>query len=122
MGTTPIELLPAAGVGMYYDWYCYIEFTYGTIAYEFSVLDYIYVCNTLSGEGSLTDYNWLTATYNGIEIVKPEPIQSDGSANFKTGRLLNEGVVLTTWQQNNPTLGDGTLRVKIYHKTITFGA
>jgi len=35
---------------------------------------------------------------------------------------INSGLYLSTDTSENPTTGNGTLRVKIYHKTITFGA
>jgi hypothetical protein len=123
MGTTPIELLPAAGANKYYDIEKYIfEYDHNTTAYEtFSPLliyDFfgrVIINNSIIGTAENIalivrgkfDENY---DYEGdlFPMVNPTPI--------------NYRIRLTTADPLNPILGDGTLRVKIYHKTITFGA
>jgi hypothetical protein len=125
MGTTPIELLPAAGVGMYYDIDKFIfEYTHVNDAYVFptalfmkieesSCGNFISITNSLIEETN----NSILISFNRVNGLSPG---GDWPINYKL--YDNGGYNLTTNDSTNPTLGDGTLRVKIYHKTITFGA
>lgn len=115
MGSTPIELLPAAGVGKYYDYYGFGEYLFNTAAYVFiGDSGFIGGLNSYFGQDLNNILGGNSGTFKfssaGSILGKTEPQQN------------NESIVFTTYDSENPTLGDGTLRVKIYHKTITFGA
>jgi hypothetical protein len=135
MGTTPIELLPAAGVGKYYDYYGYIEYTHVTTPYVVpnsgsgkynpiyiggaSYFDGSLINNTFLGFGNKSySYKFRKEDLTYTTAIDPTP----DKINFNVYGEINESVFLTTWWGLDPTGGDGTLRVKIYHKTITFGA
>jgi hypothetical protein len=123
MGSSPIELLPALTGNDYYVFsHAIFEYTHNTTAYS-GTFDYIYAYQNIDifnvGAGIIkTGENMIaqavktlyqvdaTFTYSGIQNI----VSSQAALN------------MTTWNVTNPTLGDGTLRVKIYHKTITFGA
>lgn len=122
MGVTPIELLPLAGVGKYYDWYGFIEYTHVSTPYTTSDLllqngignniGYVYSQYVLMGQAA--------SSVTKIEM----PRDYVGSPNyFVTGYnfTTNCGVFLTTESGVNPTNGDGTLRIVMYYKTRTFG-
>lgn len=131
MGTTPIELLPAAGVGMYYDIdKIVLEYT-NVSAYTLANPITIYQSNGKYiadiSSGLITGLGYPSFNNNRSVCV------INTSANYLTDSdagksllfdldSLNDSIVLTTRSSTNPTLGNGTLRVKIYHKTITFGA
>jgi hypothetical protein len=125
MGTTPIELLPAAGVGKYYDIEKVIlEYTNVTTAYSLAI-DYLQIEYNNNTYANLNK-SIITQSDNALDIIKNGQ-ENDGTSevNFTYGNsgMLNQNVRLKVYNSStNPTLGDGTLRVKIYHKTITFGA
>jgi len=116
MGTTPIELLPAPGENKYYEGYIIVEWNHGTVNYDF--FSTFLVCY-----GGMTAYTFIDVTQllNNQDLVfkSTNGNQFDGSSY---GTLLNYGVYMTTDDANDPTDGNGIGRVKIYHKTITFGA
>jgi hypothetical protein len=129
MGTTPIELLPAAGVGMYYDIDKIIIESEGTDNYVFDAGSYLQI---YGGE-----YNSYTRSqilkpldYDGKAVAFPKRDMSTYLSQENYGMVgvggISEVLQITYYSDSgitpNPTLGNGTLRVKIYHKTITFGA
>ena len=122
MGTTPIELLPAPGVGKYYDIdKITFEYTHNTTAYTYSSYLYVY---------GQTEYGVVTSLITDpndkVWILRPNgttpPVDGVENYSFGYGEQLNNSVTIGTWDASNPTLGDGTLRVKVYYKTITFGS
>ncbi len=120
MGATPIELLPAPGSGKYYDIDKIIfEYNYGTTAYT---MDNI----TIDCQESFRDIRLLQNAFACFVIIDGKNFStydgSDYAFNITPEMVLNSNVEIYEKQGVNPTLGDGTLRVKIYHKTITFGA
>jgi hypothetical protein len=123
MGTTPIELLPAPGVGMYYDYYGFIE---GSITAcdlggtNVLVGDLNNYGGTMIGIFSFQNMNNKVAKF-GNDPVIVEAIGLGNSPSTQT-YALNTPIVMTTNLNTNPVSVTGTLRVKIYHKTITFGA
>jgi len=122
MGSSPIVLLPAPSGNEYYE--------IDKVVFEFT--------------GGITPYNalspnilWLDPFFTGIDNILTNtapflvstfrpgysytlPAVSNVVVNEYTS--IGNGINLTTWSGANQTGGDGTLRVKIYHKTITFGA
>ena len=123
MGSTPIELLPAAGAGKYYDIdKIVIEYSHVTTTYTFSSEIYLSVNNVYTVLG-----NSITNGANTVGIVGSS-IYSENYDDAGTlyPRLihheLNESVKLMTWDNSNPTNGDGTIRVIITYTLRTFGA
>jgi hypothetical protein len=122
MGTTPIELLPAPGVDKYYDIdKIVLEYTHVTTGYNNGGI----LINNLGGSAwSLTVSNEFLDWGNNTFIICDTNSISQVDLNSGT-IVLNPNdinIALTLSSNSNPTDGDGTLRVKIYHKTITFGA
>ena len=109
MGTNPVQLLPAVGANAYYDWKLIIEST-GS--------DYTLAANLLI---DCQPYG------NGLVEITPFLITDGVNQTFEVNSAtqsqpLNQSINITTVGSVDPTGGTGTLRVKIYHKTITFGA
>ena len=122
MGTSPIELLPAAGVGNYYDIdKIVIEYNHNTTAYTSPDL-------AINSGGSLWGFVYsqfvlLAGAEDSVtKVVSPMDYNATDFITASYNQTLNKGFEITTYDASNPTLGDGTLRVKIYHKTVTFGA
>jgi hypothetical protein len=122
MGTSPIELLPAAGLNQYYD-IDKVVFEYTHITTRYTLGDNNRNMNLFGNNGSyLTDIysGILRQTANSVSIVEIGNYSSETPSSGGFQRL-NDNIQLYI-SGGNPTLGDGTLRVKIYHKTLTFGA
>jgi hypothetical protein len=124
MGTTPIELLPAPGVGKYYDYEGFLEYTH--VSTDYIISDDLVLGSFSSYGGKYISSNILSSTDNYIIGFNNKGggqevgLVAGNVISFK--QLLNEPIHLFTFSEVDPTDGDGTLRVKIYHKTITFGA
>lgn len=120
MGSTPIELLPAAGAGKYYDVEKIIlEYTHSTTAYSL-VDDFLRV--TYSTLGYSIDKQVITAGLDVICIADSTYSISVGNQLFSQALLPNASVDLTTDNGGNPTLGDGTIRAIVTYTLRTFGA
>lgn len=122
MGSIPIELLPAPNTNEYYDINkIALEYTYGTVPY------------TLAND-HITFNNYSAYIHKTLIIV---PFNTAIIASNNSGGLLDtidtnlalqnqingigNNVQLTTYNGNNPTGGDGTLKAKIWYKIVTFG-
>jgi hypothetical protein len=123
MGDTPVELLAAPTAGTYYEYYGFLEYSHNTTAYTFN--DQIVIGNSSTYGGCYCHSSLITNSANRVfqfdstpEGQEPQGVSLNVAYPIPTG----EAVKIFTYNGNNPTLGDGTLRVKIYHKTITFGA
>jgi hypothetical protein len=124
MGTTPIELLPAAGVNKYYDIeQITFEYTYGTTSYNVPDSDFIRISDYGTINFSITA-RVIAEGENRITIVKDFYSVQDGIIDviFQgiTTVSLNKGLYLEP-TSGNPTNGDGTLRAIIKYKVKTFG-
>jgi hypothetical protein len=119
LSLTTIDILPPAGVNKYYEIEKVIlEFTVGSTQYTGNGI--IGIANPVFAymeNGSLgSPNNWavvLTPT-GGI-------LDTENEVGFQYPTFLNTSVRLEKWSGTIAD-GDGTLRVKIYHKTLTFGA
>jgi hypothetical protein len=126
MGTSPIELLPAPGVGKFYDYHGYLELTYGTTTY--SLADAIMLGGLNSYTGTFLRQSIISNGDNCVCFFSntlPQETFNGTSLPELVGNniiLLDEPIVLTTWNGTDPTLGDGTLRAIITYTTRTFGA
>lgn len=119
MGTSPIELLPAPGVGKYYEVdKITFEYTHETTGYTIANRLYVYggdiyvfVKNSLIADGS-----------NYVGSVVPAPSLVDTVPVFQLENGLNSALTFSVEGGVDPTDGDGTMRAKISYKEITFGA
>jgi hypothetical protein len=128
MGTTPIELLPAPGAGKYYDIDKIVLESNGTVAYTIASDAYLYISEGMTfflDAAILVDYVASgVPLYSIISSRSIEDLTPDGEYRYSYN-AINRAVNLEYYTDSgatNPTTGNGTLRVKIYHKTITFGA
>lgn len=117
MGTSPVELLPAAGAGKYYDYYGFIEFNEGTTPYTNTQILALNDGWEVKQVENPIDFGEKTF----IKISSINYSQGVGSNILHKTQGLNQNVSLGTIDNSNPTDGDGTLRVVIYYKVRTFG-
>jgi hypothetical protein len=132
LATTKKLLLPALPTGKYYTGYMIWEFTEGSAIYSVTG-DFTLTSVTSTGTAPNNAFGkvsrWVIGSGAGNHIVQI-PWVSETQFNFITsnevefyGQSLGINATgLALGMATNPTLGNGTLRVKIYHKTITFGA
>lgn len=109
MGTSPIQLLPAAGANNYYDWKLILEST-GS--------DY-----TLAANLSIDCQPY----GNGLVEITPYLITDTVNQTFEINSAtqsqpLNQSINLTTVGAVDPTGGTGTIRAIITYTVRTFGA
>jgi hypothetical protein len=122
MGSSPIELLPAAGVGNYYEGYALFEYNYGTSGYTSAPI-YITWNNAYMVVPTIDSISNDFIFQVDTKAMFSDLFDDSGTKySMIIGQELNEGMTISTWDGSNPTIGDGTLLVKIYHKTIKFGA
>lgn len=125
MGSTPVSILPAPGANSYYEYYGVLESVYDTTAYTLAA-DLVGVLRENSYSGGLMAPGVITQSANAFaEFASNGPLDPTTSAAVDYYGAyrgeLNEGVVLTTLNGTDPTLGDGTILVKIWYKVKTFG-
>lgn len=117
IASTPIELLPAAGEGKYYDVEKVIlEFTEGASAYT---------GDAIIGVGSPLMFYLEAGSFNGasfISIMTPTTSALDevNGVTFAYTTGLNQPVNLERWSGAIAD-GNGTLRVTINYRLVTFG-
>jgi hypothetical protein len=119
MGTSPIELLPAAGANSYYEVdKIRFEYSHNTTAYTIANRLYVYggdiyvvIKNSFIADGS--DY---------VGSVVPSPSMVDTVPVFQLENGLNTSLVFSVEGGVDPTAGDGTLRAIITYTLRTFGA
>ena len=110
IGSTPIEILPAPGASKYYDFKVYFEYIFNTTPY------------TVTGQLQLID-NTTKRVTNLFDIngqLTDRVLVSD--INSQNQFLsINSNLELTTSNGSDPTLGDGTLKIKIFYNIVDFG-
>jgi hypothetical protein len=109
MGTTPIELLPAPGIGKYYE-------------IESILTKYTHVTTAYVTLASLAYFIGASTTFNTIlDMITIEINSVNRSVDITTvGVALNQSLNLSTNSFSDPTDGDGTLQVIIKYKVNTF--
>jgi hypothetical protein len=119
MGTTPIELLPAAGANKYYDIEKVIlEYTFNTTAYTGDLI---------LGVGSpvfmYLEQGSLNSGANWVSVMNPMSSALDltNEVAFAYTSQTNSNLQLERWSGSIAD-GDGTLRVIITYTLRTFGA
>lgn len=123
IGTTPIEILPAPGVGKYYEFEGVVEYTHVSAEYNFNDVVGILGITTYAGIYIIPS-TALWTTNKVIQFSSKSPSYVDGLITdtvLSIGSNLNEQIVLTTYNANNATLGDAKLKIKLKYKVLTFG-
>lgn len=125
MGTSPIELLPAPGVGKYYDVEkVVLEYTHVTTAYA-NIAGTDDFAFEYGGDSTMFPSWILAQTENSFGVISlTQGYQADVNTSYNTGQVLtlNTALRLKTSAATDPTLGDGTLRAIITYTVRTFGA
>lgn len=121
MGTTPIELLSAPGVGNYYD----IDSM--TLEYTHVTTDYSNTSGKIGVYGSSQIYGYVYAglmstSGDTVSFIKSTETDVDTSVVVNGYEAISSNSPIIIQADANPTLGDGTLRVIIKYKVRTFGA
>jgi hypothetical protein len=127
MGDTPIELLPDPGVGNYYDVdKVVIENVVGGLQYQLNNDNFLqlqingnnaYFSPAVLFEPHQTFVVWTGESYRIIDLTGDGDIVTIMSEQNVFGNPMQLSTLT-----GNATDGTNGLRVKIYHKTITFGA
>lgn len=129
MGTTPIELLPVLPALSYYDIdSILLEYTFDSTNYTIAEPLYAFFGNaeyfTISERIINGNASVLKARVAGV--IDQDLVATGTGAFINMDIDVNVGgdtsLLLTTWNNTDPTLGDGTLRAIITYTTRTFGA
>lgn len=101
-----------------------VEFIPNTTPYTVTSMDYLAISANGGNYMSLIDKNLLTKTSKSFVDVIWNNVYEDGSGQnyyeVQTPSLISE-INIISYNGSNPTLGDGTLLVKIWYKVKTFG-
>ena len=107
IGTSPVTILPTLAANQYYDFKVYIEYNYGTVAYDncqLTLVDDTFLQFLMS-----TDLN-CSQTNNSVIV------------NYGTYTYITPGTSLNLiGTTGDSTVGDGTVNVKIYYNIVDFG-
>lgn len=125
LGTTSRTILPAPGVGNYYEYYGVIENNFNTVAFD--ALDNVAIgqsesdksCQILSSNFHLATET-VVATFNSqmqIEELLGDTVYNAVSIPQET----NKQVRIFNVNGNDSTVGDGSFLVKIYYRIRTIG-
>lgn len=107
LNSIPVEILPQPGVDKYYDFKVYFEYNYETTSY-------------VSGNVCIVDStgDYITKQFD-IQGTNDVALVSDMEA-FNNNIPLNSNLSLFALGAD-PTLGDGSIKVKIYYNIVNFG-
>lgn len=134
MGSTPIELLPAPAANTYYEIEnIRLEFDYGTVQYQSTTATHLVIndqgrvpSQTISVIKAFGGGGLIGGNDNTVVVLKPQSQSYYDAVNtftFAEATSLGTGnVSLGTNDNDNPILGDGTMRAIIRYKVRTFGA
>jgi hypothetical protein len=129
MGSSPIQLLPNAGLNKYYIFEGILEFI-GTDN-QYSIPDSIsairiYYDQSFNGAGCYFDKFFLSS--KGSSVIPFNSIPNVGTNKTQNGIGLNSSIFLSTDRGGNPTYKEGgkqepgTIRIVLKYKIKTFGA
>jgi len=126
LGSTPVSILSAPGANKYYEYYGEVEYTHVSTAYTFAN-DLLGVLGENTYSGGLIHPGLIASAQNQVsQFTSSGPVDGTTSGGFdfygSFAKQPNEGVVLATLNATEPTLGDGTILVKIWYKVRTFGS
>ena len=113
-GSIAVELLAQPGANKYYVWNGTFEYTYGTIQYSHS--GNIYIGGNGNKHGQVIASAMITQAKNTAASFS----STGYYGGLGTIADLNESVILKSVSLN-PTFGDGTIKIKLYYKIVTFG-
>lgn len=122
LGTVPISVLPAAGAGTYYKHDGALEYAYDTT--DFTLNDIMAIINLDTYTGAYLGPSLIELTADKVYTFNSEvPQYKDAFQDplINTGFNLNQELVFTTWNGTNPSSGDGTFKIKLRYKIVTFG-
>lgn len=118
----PVELLPALGGSFYYEFKMLLEYTAGTTGYTIGASEAFALAQW---DGGIADNITETALFWGAtdDLVDGViPIDDTVFNQGSLGKIIpGQSVVLTTSGGTSPTLGDGTIKAKIWYTIRTFG-
>lgn len=117
--TGGFEILPAIA-GCYYDFVADWEYTRGTISYSTaaSAIQFNYYNAGSNTSTSLAVISGLNLSFGGNRCcpnIRPQ-MQSTAFNSFYIG----DSLCIKLANNNNPTLGDGTVKIKLRYNIITF--
>lgn len=114
MGSSPIELLPAPGVGKYYsEVLLFLEYNYNSL--DYSIANGKKLQAYFDGAGAAAIFGEFAISY-GENCFSFNSLPQDGAIG------LNLPILLGVESNTNPTGGNGTLRAIITYTERTFGA
>ena len=125
LGSTPVSILSTPGANKYYEYYGEAEYTHVSTAYTLAN-DLLGVLGENTYSGGLIHPGLINSARNQVsQFTSSGPVDGTTSGDEYYGSFAkqpNEGVVLATLNGTEPTLGDGTILVKIWYKVRTFGS
>ena len=105
--SSPVEILPAPGANKYYDFKVYFEYTYNSSPYTSNT---IFLADNTNKR--VTKEFYIEGSDNVILVSS-----MDAQSNLST---VNSNLSLET-TVSDPTVGDGSLKIKIYYNIVDFG-
>jgi hypothetical protein len=118
LGSNPLAVLPAAGVNTYYQYVAILEFSVGEDLYTFEN-DYLNFSN------SIISPNLISGDVNSVvevSSISSYLINVSDEVSINEPKNLNEPIFFFTNGGTNPTLGNGTILIKLWYKVRTFGS
>ena len=110
LSSSPIELLPAPGVGYYYDIKLILEYTFNTTPYTVASGDLII------DDGTNVMYDIFSLQSIGADVV----FMTQSMVGPNTIIFPNSSIYLSQ-QTADPTLGDGEMLLKIWYSIRSLG-
>lgn len=121
MGSSPIQLLPNAGLNKYYVFEGVLEFIGTGTQYSVSANKIrIYYDQSFNGAGCYFDKGFIES--KGSSVIPFTSIPNVGTNDNQNGIGFNSSIFLSTDDVSNPTSGTGTIRIVLRYKVKTFGA
>ena len=123
MGSSPIQLLPNAGLNKYYIFEGVLEFIGSKPSYSMpdsTSAIRIYYDQSFNGAGCYFNKAFLIS--KDKSVIPFTSIPNVGTNNAQNGIGLNSSIFLSTNDGGNPTTGTGTIRIVLRYKVKTFGA
>ena len=124
LSSAPVLLLPAPPVNQYYSYYGVIEYTPGNIAY--SGTGKIMIGDIFEYVGFILNNWWLINTNTTRRKIEFNSIDLQGASTstysgVKDATFIDKAVYFALFSGVNYINGNGTIKIKIYHKTISWG-
>ena len=102
--SSPVTILPAPGVDKYYDFKVYVEYNYETVVYDIT--------------------NVRLVDDNNIQISPAIPVNQTSDKVVVYYGLFSTSTVnssIRLYSSSDPTVGDGTVKIKISYNIVDFG-